>query len=977
MSCRVFDRPDLDQFLRTPPLRVTGSLATAVPSLAYEGRLQIRDPIGPCTVIQLDGDILPPGASLFVDNITKEVVLAWPAYQETGVIPFADGNGNFELGDVAWSKGAGWAIENSGGGNDGFGAKVGVFRAQGESFMEALSFSPTFPGQAFTGQVNVQQGASSKHNVGAGIGMRFYDRDKTLLSTQLGTFIDDGSKGAWHMSTGSFQTPAGAWLVRPVIRGNRTRENKPLWVDDGSWTLQGSVGINYMTRLCMTLRVRDSAGRVADWSGCVSVGNPAVGISAAVRHWWNCDETSAATILADQTGNAALTLLNKGNASFGGATLRGAGSTSIRFAGAAGAQSSFFPGWIGETDDYCVAAWVKLDSVTSSAERTIISDAPADDSTSDVNFRIDVQVNASGQAAAFWEHGTGVDEIVTVSNPLSSGVHFLVVSRDAASRRVICHIDGVPVNSVPYVNDPTDGRSPTKRLVLGNIQSAGRPFEGYVQDVAVFDRPLTDAEVSWLYNEGQGRSYAQVTADTPLPTEPLALEYLQAPEYTHDWANLTGWTVTGVQVSANGLYGIAGGNPAAAGRPFAAAAGQVLKVTADIVNVAGNAGTQYVGVAFGGANDGVNASLPTFVGVGIGTTNRRPVRWAGANFGGGVTTGNVELAAVNLPAGTYRATVVVDEQSICVSLQRLDGSAEYVEMIPRSAAPNGGAVTALVVWNGATNGTAGSYVKALGAKRSLTPFRVKSNAAGVIEGAAEFLIHRNIGDGWRLQMPPWMDGLKPMPVVVFFHQATTGNRNSPTTESRWASLRQELSRAGYALLSADDQGDRWGNPASVDNYAALVAWLKARMWVGDVFLLGASMGGLPMFNSITHGTITGVRGAVALSPVCNLIPMRANATFTAAIDAAWGSSSEATLIANSAGYNPTDRAGSDYADLPYRFHIASSDATVPSGAHTQVLEPLIAPYALSTAVVTLGSGHLAAQQYDPAQILPFLAEYRS
>lgn len=63
----------------------------------------------------MDGAVLPPGHSLYVDG--DEVVIAWPAYQETGVIPFANGNGNFELGDIGWAKGAGWAIEPSGGDN--------------------------------------------------------------------------------------------------------------------------------------------------------------------------------------------------------------------------------------------------------------------------------------------------------------------------------------------------------------------------------------------------------------------------------------------------------------------------------------------------------------------------------------------------------------------------------------------------------------------------------------------------------------------------------------------------------------------------------------------------------------------------------------------------------------------------------------------------------------------------------------------
>lgn len=449
---------------------------------------------------------------------------------------------------------------------------------------------------------------------------------------------------------------------------------------------------------------------------------------------------------------------------------------------------------------------------------------------------------------------------------------------------------------------------------------------------------------------------------------PLIDEYLEAEEYTHDWADLTGWSVNGVQVSSNRLYGISGGNPVAAGRPFSVAAGEVVKVTAEIVNIAGNAGTQYVGVNFGGANDGVNASLPNFVGIGIGSSSRRPARWVGGDFSG-VTTGNVFLGGA-LSSGTYRATVVVDEQNISLVLQSQDGTREWSETISRSAAPGTGAITSIIVWNGATNGTAGSYVKAIGARKSLTPFRVKSNAAGVIEGNTDFVMHRNNGsDTWRIQLPAVMDGLQPCKLVVFFHQAATGDRNAPMTEARWGPLRQALMANGYALVSADDVGDRWGNPASVANYSSLVSWLRSKVYTGDLCLISYSMGGLPLLNTISHGALTPA-AATLICPVCDLIPMRSNPTFTASIDSAWGSVSEETLIANSAGYNPMSSSKSLFGGVAYQFNVGAGDTTVPPAQHTDLFEPLIEPYAISTEVNVLGTGHGPSASFDPMVILP-------
>lgn len=267
MTARIYDRPDLDQARHVPALYVDGSLPNAKPSVAYEGRLQIHNAIGACTVEQIDGDTLPNGASLYVDNDTSEVVIAWPAYSSTTAPIF---NGGFEAGDTGWIKGAGWAIESTGGSNPGFGSHVGVYRGQGESFMEAATYYPA-QAQTFGAQVNVQQGASSSGNTGAGIGVRYYDAAKNLLATQIGNMVTSGKSGAWHYSTGTFTVPAETAYVRPVIKGFRNRQNLPLWVDDASWGYQTITGINIETTLALTLRVNDSAGRSALWSGSIII----------------------------------------------------------------------------------------------------------------------------------------------------------------------------------------------------------------------------------------------------------------------------------------------------------------------------------------------------------------------------------------------------------------------------------------------------------------------------------------------------------------------------------------------------------------------------------------------------------------------------------------------------------------------------------------------------------------------------------
>lgn len=469
-------------------------------------------------------------------------------------------------------------------------------------------------------------------------------------------------------------------------------------------------------------------------------------------------------------------------------------------------------------------------------------------------------------------------------------------------------------------------------------------------------------------------AFAKRLGATQLSPHPLVSEYLSATELTHDWANLTGWATTGVQVNSNRLYGITGGNPSATATAFSATSSETVKVTAEVVLTTTSPGMVFVGLNFGGTNNGVNASAPNFVGIGVGTATKLAAYYIGSNFTG-VTTGQVTLAS-SIPNGTYRATVVADAQSISIVLQSQDSDTEWSMIIPRSSAPNSGAITSLLVWNGATNGTSGNYVKAIGAKKSLTPFRTKTNSAGTIEGNTDFVLHRNNGDNWRVQMPSTMNGMSPMPVAVYFHQASTGTRNSPMSESRWEDLRHALLSEGYILVSADDGGDRWGNAASVANYASLVSWIFSKVYCSKVFLIGCSMGGLGMWNMITHKAAYPIAAAVGICPVCDLVAMYGDPTFTASVGAAYSAASEADLIANSAGYDPVQEDGYKFRRIPYLVNVGASDTIVPAGDHIDVLGPIISPYAVSLDVEVIGTGHLQAAQYDATAIPAFFNAHK-
>lgn len=265
---RLYGRPLMADEVEAD-LSVTGELEGYTAGDAYESRLQINNSVGRCTVRVIESS-LPPGAFVRVDNLTKEVVVKWAAYEEVVAEESLVPNGDFEDGDDGtWNLlGPGWSI----GTGAGYAADSGVYSAR---FADVKTKGSDILLPAIPAKVNdyikvtarVKQGASSSGNAGARVWLTYHDAAGLQIGDHPGNLITSGKDGAWGTSSAEGGAPANTAQVLVRLAAYRNKQNKPLWVDNVTWNHKYVLGQDDDSMYFLSIAVTDSLNRVAYWQG--------------------------------------------------------------------------------------------------------------------------------------------------------------------------------------------------------------------------------------------------------------------------------------------------------------------------------------------------------------------------------------------------------------------------------------------------------------------------------------------------------------------------------------------------------------------------------------------------------------------------------------------------------------------------------------------------------------------------------------
>ena len=165
--------------------------------------------------------------------------------------------------------------------------------------------------------------------------------------------------------------------------------------------------------------------------------------------------------------------------------------------------------------DFTFQAWVNLESKTDHRE---ICGKWANPS-----FEYNLRYVQSSDRFQFVV-GAGGDSVLanTLGSPSAATWYHIIAWYDATANQIGIAINDGAADTASFSGGAPDGTSP---FWLGN--AFNRPFDGLIDEVGFWKKVLTSTERTWLYNSGNGRSYADIVAEAGGGEMPFMNHYWQ------------------------------------------------------------------------------------------------------------------------------------------------------------------------------------------------------------------------------------------------------------------------------------------------------------------------------------------------------------------------------------------------------------------------------------------------------------------
>ncbi len=224
-------------------------------------------------------------------------------------------------------------------------------------------------------------------------------------------------------------------------------------------------------------------------------------LSNALVSYYKLDESSGVAYDATSTNH----LTNNNAATFvSGKINNGADlelSSTQSFSITDGSQSGF-----DITSDFSVSAWVKFETIT---DMQLVS--KYNPSGNQRAYHLYFQNEGGGALTLRFENSengiTSSDHGSSSFSPSTGTWYHLVASFNAASHTTTFYKDGVAIGS-DSSGTRTSIYNSSASFLIGGRADVGGTFDGVIDEVGIFSRPLTQGDVNALYNSGSGFAYS-------------------------------------------------------------------------------------------------------------------------------------------------------------------------------------------------------------------------------------------------------------------------------------------------------------------------------------------------------------------------------------------------------------------------------------------------------------------------------------
>jgi len=171
--------------------------------------------------------------------------------------------------------------------------------------------------------------------------------------------------------------------------------------------------------------------------------------------------------------------------------------------------------------DLTVSIWFKVDDMPS--DLVYLLTYSEDGENPLTNAMYEAVLNPEGSITFMMEYGAGHDIVHTFTDLgiQTDRWHNLAVTRSQGTHTLTVFVDGQAKGSWDYGSPgpPQANTGKNSGLYVGSAYGDSNFFEGWMDDIAVLDRPLTAAEIQALYEAANSEQVMQVRQWEDAPTD--------------------------------------------------------------------------------------------------------------------------------------------------------------------------------------------------------------------------------------------------------------------------------------------------------------------------------------------------------------------------------------------------------------------------------------------------------------------------